>query len=287
MNGIQYIDMGEKLLSLVKKSGRINPKNKRLELSLNSDEVYNLAKNNDMVNGEYFFGKGIYSNFDWNLDLAYKAKPNYEVLSVNLTKDGCDSLRGAISKSKTKKGEIKKYHFTDNDILLQTGSTSKSGKIKQPQKKEVFPEKLLGYLWPLEERSLIVLSDLYGIVGDAKPVEQVAKEWNLTPTRIKEIKRHAVWSTLSRYQERSCNKLTETDAHQYSIQEYIKALKQARNNKSYKYLEDLRNFPEYTARHYPDRVVDDAFLAEIQEARQLHDVINEWKYAKKINRKKN
>lgn len=282
MKGIGIINLGEKLITTVNKSPNTKVGKRQIkQFQLNTEDLMNLVKKNDRqvfesnprTDNDYTFGRYLYDWYSWVLDVSYKEKSNYEVLALSLKKDGNEVLKGAYSKSKVEGGEIKKFHITENCFELQTGHTNKKGKIEKSTPSEFFPEKLQDYIWSLEDKSLLILSDYFGIFGKSKAPEEIGKQWGIKSNRVKEIKKQAIWRVKYRAEDSRFPAIKETEEHKYTIKDYIDAIRHLENNKTYDYIRG-RSFNTNT-------IIDDEFLKEVGKVRKSQDVISEWRMTRK------
>lgn len=282
MKGVGIINLGEQLITTVNKSPNTKIGKRQIkQLQLNTKDLINLvSKNDEQVfesyprrDNDYTFGRHLYSWYNWVLDAKYKTKSNYEVLTMSLKKDGNEVLKGAYSKSKVKDGEIKKFHITENGLELKTGYTNKKGNVTKSTSSEFFPEKLQDYIWTLNDKSLLILSDYFGIFGKSKAPEEIGKEWDIKPNRVKEIKNKALGIVKDRAKYDSFPAIKETEEHKYTIKDYIDAIRHLENNKTYDYMRNGNSFDTIT-------IIDDEFLNEIGKIRKSQDVISEWKTTK-------
>lgn len=280
MKGINAISLGDRLIRTVNNSSKTKTVNNQIKhLQLNTEEVLKLASKDKKLpwnSKDHTFGMYLYG---WNkmiLDLTYKAKSKYEILVMSLKENGKEVLKGAYSKSKVKGGEEKKFHITKSDIELQTGHTNKKGKIVKSTTTDVFPEKYNDYIWRLNDKNLLIVSDYYGLFGKKKPIEEIAGEWKIKSKRATFLKDKAMLITRDSI-DRGLPAVKETEINKYTMKDYVHAVRHLQNNKVYDYMRG------YRSTFSKDPVIDDKFLKEVAEVRRCQNIIAEWNMTRTKN----
>ncbi len=287
MDGQTSIRIGNVLFSDFIKSGKAETftKNKKTynKITLNTKDLLKYTKD-DIYNyneERCFWGKHIYNLDDYALDILHKTKNSCEILIMSLKHivnkgQGHESeteeiYRGAISKTKTKKGEVIKYHITEGEIDLYTGNTKPNGKIVRAHREPVFPEKYLDYLYNLDDRTIKIIKDWYGLFREKKSPEDIGKMWGIKRNRVNEIVKIAVHRLRDMSQDEMIKPIRETNQNHYTIRDYINALNELENNLKHSLMKKIKRC-----------IIDDSILQEYSRIKKLEDIINEWKKQKEI-----
>ena len=223
ISGAHCIEIGENLLTVARRSS-LNA-NDLTKITLEGEQLINLSRIKGIGTAKYLFGRKLFSNENWSLDLVHKIKPNTEILHMSLKQDGSEVMNGAYSKTNKNGRVYSKFHFTEGDIYLTTGETTKYGTLAKQRKKFVLPEKYYDYLWCLKERKLQILADLFGICGETKTVEEMAEKWGVKTTRIREIRENSLLVTKQLVTHNWRKPIGLTEKNHYSIFDYIRALR--------------------------------------------------------------
>ena len=118
------------------------------------------------------------------LEFWMKEKSKYTIGNVVL-KDGDTVItRGYFSKTNNEKTPIEKFHFINEHELI-SGYGFLKDRFSKINKR--LPKKLVKRLWMLDERAKSMVKKKYGIGCSPKTSDEIAKEWNLTGARVRDI----------------------------------------------------------------------------------------------------
>ena len=277
MNALNYISLGEKIINVINNgqkpsleaiaSGKINKTN----ITLSKDYLVKLTE----TENPEFFGDGLQ---DWTLDIVHKAKSKYEIVSLILKQNGREIIKGAFSKAKNSIGEVKKYHFAIDELLLQTGHTNNMGVLKKAKRRGIIPEKYKDYMWSLPDKSLQIISDFYGLFDKPKSVEQICGKWNIKPYRVKLLRLQALSELRKRIQD-GIPSMRETTNGKYTLEDFVEALNYIKESPEY-------NFMTGNCDKNTHPIIDEKFLEEIKTVREKLEIIKEWRENVKILQEK-
>ena len=273
MNRNDYIFLGERLFNYVRQnSGKSQAcrKNECRKLILNTDDILEFTKDeNRLKQRKFLFGRFMYDWYEWNLELVHKVKSKSEVLSVNLKQNDKEVMTGAFLKNN--KGAMS-YHFTNNNILLQTGNTANTGYLIDYRKTAILPEKFYDLLWIFDDKTLIWISKMFGIGGKKYHLDEIAKESDTCHDTIYDRKVYYLKLLNSLYNSDTCKRYNKTEPNGYTVVDYMKALREIKNNRAAEHLDNIKN-----GNLPPGLIINDDFLIAVKQAKICNKIINEWR----------
>ena len=227
INGPRCIEIGEILLDATKKarSDMSEQIGDVARITLRDNELINLSMVKGKFTGKRLFDRQILPDENWSLDIVHKMKPDTDILHMSLKQGGEEVIKGAYSKSNKNGKAYSKFHFTEGEIYLTTGETTKFGTLAKQRRQFVLPMKYYGYLWWLKERNLQIISDLFGLCGKMKTADELAKIWGVQSNRIKKIRENSLLLTRELIKHNWKKPIELTKGKLYSIFDYIRALK--------------------------------------------------------------
>ena len=121
-----FVNFGRSLVEHVTKSFSA-AKGAKIKYSMSGKELDSFINNPD--NPELFgvwLKLGLDKKKGVTLDIATKAKSNYNIASIKLITDTSSLVSGCYSTSKEATGEVAKYHFSDKKKVYQGYETSET-----------------------------------------------------------------------------------------------------------------------------------------------------------------
>ena len=119
-----------------------------------------------------------------NLEYWIKDRSKYDIGNIILRDGEKEIINGYFSRTKNENLPIDKFHFKDGKSYTSGYGFQSEAFIKIY---ECLPKKLQQRLWMLDERSKNIMKRRYGIGCSPKGANYIAKEWNITASRVREI----------------------------------------------------------------------------------------------------